>query len=747
MERPPLDTLYTKLPNIRKAIQAQRKQQTMKQWKTLTIGILLAIGALAALLENQLAAAGICAVPAACFVGLWCYRYQRDRKIIAKAYEQLHQSPKAKPTTPQAPKPSRVPEEYLASLDEAALTRFYTDHIRMGYRPETEEGFWVSTLDREAGTYIIGKPGYGKSAQIQNLVLQDIMNGKAVVVIDPHGDLVADIIARVPEPMLPKVHLLDMTDEEYAFGANLLAVGQHLTAVAQTQFIDRFIHVFETLWPEIASQQYLLRYLRACLITVLAAPCPNLEDVYRLLTDDNFRSGLLQHVTDQTVREFWQHQYDELTPSARMQRIAPLVGRLEAIQMARPILRDILNQRETTLDFREATIGGEVLLFRLPMHVLPQDARTLGTILVSILHAAIFSFADVPFEARPGLALYVDEVQNFVTPDFSSFFTEARKYRVSLVLAHQHRSQLPAYLQDATLTARNVLAFQVTPDDARELSAVFPNVVSSARPTEVEQKAIEYLLAKGSGNPQIDLIVETLLRPVQLMPKKNGLIEIVRPGVRGQVLLNAFLHVPAPNNPLVSDPFPVLNRLCHKAQQTSNADLFIPSGVVAGFANIGDFYGDLNWANKGKLLTSDVDYPPHLVVPTADGGTRFTRRPEHSGEWLYYCIWGLRQILTWLAEHPIGKTEHTGAQQVAQALSSLQQRTAFIRSNSEVGIIYTDDLPEPLTGAALTEREHGIRQQSYDKYYRPKAGIESEAHMETSPETETNTKPSRWEVI
>jgi hypothetical protein len=720
----------------------------MKQWKTLTIGILLAIGALAALLESQLAAAGICAVPAACLAGLWFYRYQRDRKIIAEAYGELRQTPAAGQTTPQALKLSRIPEEYLASLDEAALTRFYADHIRMGYHPETEEGFWVNTLDREAGTYIIGKPGYGKSAQIQNLVLQDIMNGKAVVVIDPHGDLVADIIARVPEPMLHKVHLLDMTDEEYAFGANLLALGTTTSAVAQTQFVDRFIHVFETLWPEISAQQYVLRYARACIVALLATPHPNLADMYRLLTDDEFRSGVLKHVTDQSVREFWQHQYDELTPSARMQRIAPLVGRLEAIQMARPILRDILNQREMTLDFREATQASEVLLFRLPMHVLPQDSRTLGTILVSMLHAAIFSFADVPFEARPGLALYVDEVQNFVTPDFSSFFTEARKYRVALVLSHQHRSQLPAYLQDASLTARNVLAFQVTPDDARELSPVFPNVVDSTRPTEVEPKAVEFLLARGSDNPQIERIIDTLLRPVQRMPKKNGLIEITKPGFRGQVLLNAFLHVPAPENPLVADPFPALNRLCYEAQQTGNADLFIPSGVVAGFANIGHFYGDLTWANKGKLLSSEVEYPPHLVVPTADDGTRFTRRPEHSGEWLYYCVWGLRQILAWLAEHPIGKTGTASAQKVAEALSSLPQRTAFIRSNSEVGIISTDDLPEPLTGVAPAEREQFIRQQSREKYYRPKAGIEDrerEAHMKTSPETETTT--SRWEVL
>lgn len=718
----------------------------MKQWKTLTIGILLAIGALAALLESQLAAAGICAVPAACLAGLWFYRYQRDRKIIAEAYEELQRTSEAGQTTPQALKLSRIPEEYLASLDEAALIRFYADHIRLGYHPETEEGFWVNTLDREAGTYIIGKPGYGKSAQMLNMILQDIMNGKAVVVIDPHGDLVSDILARVPEPMLHKVHLLDMTDEAYAFGANLLAVGQHLTAVAQTQFVDRFIHVIETLWPEaVQSQQYLPRYLRASLITVLAAPHPNLEDMYHLLTDDNFRAGLLQHVTDQTVREFWQHQYDELTPSARMQRTAPLVGRLEAIQMARPILRDILNQRETTLDFRQSAENNEVLLFKLPMHVLPQDARALGTILVSILHAAIFSFADVPFEARPGLALYVDEVQNFVTPDFSSFFTEARKYRISLVISHQHRSQLPTYLQASTLTARNVLAFQVTPDDARELSPVFPNIVDSTRPTEVEPKAIEYLLARGSDNPKIERIIDTLLRPVQRMPKKNGLIEITKPGFRGQVLLNAFLHVPAPENPLVADPFPALNRLCYEAQQTGNADLFIPSGVVAGFANIGDFYGALTWANKGKLLASDVEYPPHLVVPTADGGTRFTRRPEHSGEWLYYCVWGIRQILVWLAEHPIGKTDTASAQAVAQALSSLQQRTAFIRCNSEVGIIYTDDLPEPLTGAALAEREHVIRQQSRDKYYRPKAGIERETPMETP--TEAETKTARWEVL
>src|SRR5205823_6226595 len=123
---------------------------------------------------------------------------------------------------------------------------------------------------------------------------------------------------------------------------------------------------------------------------------------------------------------------------------------------------------------RKAIERKELIFITLPLKTVPQDARLIGTLLMAQIHAAVFSFGNMPQEQRPGVSLYVDEVQNFATPDFSELFTEGRKFGIRVAVAHQYRKQLPSFLQDSAMTARTKVCFQTTPEDGRELAHLFP---------------------------------------------------------------------------------------------------------------------------------------------------------------------------------------------------------------------------------------------------------------------------------
>lgn len=225
-------------------------------------------------------------------------------------------------------------------------------------------------------------------------------------------------------------------------------------------------------WPELSGQQHARRYLQAAIITLLASPS-NLVDMHRLFTDNNFRASKLRALADPSVLQFWQTQYEDLAPAARLQRIEPLLGRLESLFMGRSLVRNVLGQ-ENTIDFRRAIMNSEILLFKLGVNTLGQDAYLIGNMIISQVHAAVFSFANLLPANRPSFSFYIDEARHFAgLPELASMLTDGRKYCIRLALAFQHRSQLPASLQEPTMNARTKICFQSTPDDARELASLF----------------------------------------------------------------------------------------------------------------------------------------------------------------------------------------------------------------------------------------------------------------------------------
>jgi hypothetical protein len=210
---------------------------------------------------------------------------------------------------------------HVASLDAA-------NHTSIGYHPETYDELLVPNIDRYSGTYVLGVQGSGKSGLLQNNITADMHNGHAVIVIDPHGDLVKDCLSHVPTHRLGDTYLLDMEDTAFPFGCNIFSTGKLTNDILLTQAVERILHIFYVLWPEVVSQQNLPRYLHAATLTMLANPGTTLVDMHTFLQDQLFRNRLLANVTDMSVRRFWADQYDSLGPHEQYRRVQPLVGRL-----------------------------------------------------------------------------------------------------------------------------------------------------------------------------------------------------------------------------------------------------------------------------------------------------------------------------------------------------------------------------------------------------------------------------------
>jgi len=634
-------------------------------------------------------------------------------------------------------------QDYLWSVSDDKRRHIEREYIALGYHPETGDVLAVPPVDRYAGTYVIGVAGVGKSALLENLIDFDANAGNAIIVIDPHGDLITHVLGQIPQHRMADTYLLDMEDEQYPFGLNMFSTDKLTSSVAKTRAVDRLMHIFEVLWSDVLSQQNLPRYVRAATIVFLDNPGATLVDMYAFLLDSNVRAGMLRHVTDPTVRQFWQVQYDDLSEKERMTRIQPLVGRLESLFMGRSLVRNIVGQRENTIDFRKAIDDRQIILVRLPVKTLAQDARLVGTIIMAQISSAIFSFGDVPEAKRPGVSLYVDEFQTFSTPDIDELFTQGRKFGVRLVIAHQYRNQLPGYLQQSTMTVRTKVCFQVTPEDGREMAHVFPPQEESIKPEDIEPKPVNYLLTYGSDDWNVRQFIDTYLRPVQQY-KHGSKIEL---GDHIDINLWSGTRV---REIVAADPTPYLDNLLYEAMRTGNPMLPVPYEVVIGFARCGKgFYGHARTISNPEL-TQEWRYPPHLVVPDGNG-RRWSRPPESSMEQVAHFFFHLRATMEHLAAEPIGKKSAPSSTVVGQMLTQLPKRAAFVRSGDTVGVVYTQDTPKAAGPAELRARVLAVQAHTRLVYCRSQDD-DTEQTLPAAPATPTvaqvpQVPVTRWEEV
>jgi hypothetical protein len=614
-----------------------------------------------------------------------------------------------------------VSQAYLAAAPFAEQQAFHKHNITLGYHPETFEDFYVHDADRYKAVYIEGKPGSGKSGEMQNMVLQDAAAGRAVIVIDPHMDLVDKCIATLDPMVLPRVFVLDMTDEQYPFGINVFNTAAFTSDMDKTQVVDRIFHIFELLWPDVLSQANLPRYLRHIMLVFLDNPGATLPDMYDFLLDDGYRRKLLANVTDKGVRQFWQFNYDSLQPQTRLGKVQPLLGRLEQMFSGRQLVKNILGQQKNSINFREAIEEKRIIFVKLPLKIVPEDARLIGTLIVAQIHATLFSFVDIPDGKRPGVSLFIDEFQNFVTNDVAELITQGRKYGMRITIAHQSRDQLSKEMRGATMNTHTQVVFQSTPEDGRELAHLFPPPNEGIKPEDIDSHPTETLAAHANMYPPaIQDFIEWYVLPIglQAVGAHGNMIDIRDAGHSAFSIASDMLDGGRVQSIKVENPIPVLDYLLQMVMVYGDATFPIPAAAVRGFANCGHtFWQQVAWmGDKNKRLHRDIAglrVPAHLAVQTAEGW-QWTRPPDSASEQLLHLLFHIRATMQYLAAHPLGKETTVSTADVGKMLNQLPPRCAWVRSGSHTGTIFTNDTPQP-DGTAKDRMDY-VRDHTRDVY-------------------------------
>lgn len=338
--------------------------------------------------------------------------------------------------------------------------------------------------DRTRHQYIIGKSGAGKSAFISFMARQDIWNGEGICVIDPHGDLVEDVLTYVPKERAKDVIVFNPSDQERPMGLNILeAKTAEEQDLASSQATEIFIKLFgdEIFGPRIQH------YFRNACLTLMEdeEEGATLIDVPRMFVDDDFMKYKVAKVRNPVVRSFWEHEYAH-TGERERQEMIPYFSSKFGPFITNSIMRNTIGQTKSAFNFREVMDTGKILLINLSKGKIGDlNTQLLGLVVVARIQMAAMSRADMHEDKRKDFYLYVDEFQNFATDSFCSILSEARKYRLALIMAHQYIKQLEkkqdTSIRDAVFgNVGTMMSFKVGADDAQYMAKEYAPVLTEA---------------------------------------------------------------------------------------------------------------------------------------------------------------------------------------------------------------------------------------------------------------------------
>lgn len=348
------------------------------------------------------------------------------------------------------------------------MSQDITYFAKTDYRNE-EQVFGIKRADRRLHMYLIGKTGVGKSTLIKNLVAQDIHNGHGVAVIDPHGQLIEDVLAFCPSQRTHEIVHFDPADD-YPIGFNILESVEicHRPLVA-----SQIISVFRNIWQDSWGPR--LEYiLYNSVASLLDSEGNTLLGIPRLLTDDNFRQRVIRQVRNPLVRSFWLNEYEKYNLNFKQEAIAPVLNKVGQF-LADPQIRNIVGQPQSGIDLGFMMDNRRILLCNLSKGRIGEDkTRLLGSLIVTKLFLAALKRTTQPEEARQDFYLYIDECQNLTSEIFASILSEARKYRLNLIIGHQYLQQIPKEIKSAILgNVGTLIVFRLGSEDALELESEF----------------------------------------------------------------------------------------------------------------------------------------------------------------------------------------------------------------------------------------------------------------------------------
>lgn len=330
--------------------------------------------------------------------------------------------------------------------------------------------YGIKRADRRRHMYVIGKTGTGKSTLLANMAINDLKNDEGLCVIDPHGDLVEHLLDFIPARRINDVVYFDPSDPERTVKINLFE-GEN---VAHRELIaSGIVSIFQKLYAYSWGPR--LEYiLRNALLTLLHSKEARMSDIVDLLTNSKLRERIVSELDDQILKNFWLYEFDKMPDRQRTEAIAPILNKVGQF-VSSPMVRDVVNATKSSFSIEEIMGQGKILLVNLSQGKLGEDNATLlGAMLITKIQLAAMGRVYTPEENRKDFYLYVDEFQNFATGSFNKILSEARKYRLNLILANQYIAQIPEEVQKAIFgNCGTMVSFVMGADDAGVFSKEF----------------------------------------------------------------------------------------------------------------------------------------------------------------------------------------------------------------------------------------------------------------------------------
>lgn len=319
--------------------------------------------------------------------------------------------------------------------------------------------------DRRRHLIIVGKTGMGKTTLLQNMIGHDIASGRGICLVDPHGDLAESVVGLVPRHRTNDVILFDAASRECSIGFNPLDCPDRSRIDQVTSgVVSAFKKLHDSWGPRLEDT------LRNAIFAIVEQG-GNLLSVMKLLGEKSFREQVVPRIDDEIVRSFWMHEFASWSDNYRTEAVAAIQNKIRPF-LTNTNIRAIVTNPRKCIDLRRIMDEGKVLIVNLSKGRLGEDNSTLlGAFLVTSIQQAAMTRADIPEELRKDFSLYVDEFQNFTTGSFAAVLSEARKYRLSLIIAHQYLGQLDDETAKAVFgNVGSIVAFQVGSDDTETLA-------------------------------------------------------------------------------------------------------------------------------------------------------------------------------------------------------------------------------------------------------------------------------------
>lgn len=377
--------------------------------------------------------------------------------------------------------------------------------------------FGIKMDDRRRHMYIIGKTGMGKSELLKNIAIQDIQDGRGLAFVDPHGDPVEDLLDYIPQERIKDVIYINPADLEYPIAFNVMesvdSDKRHLVA-------DGIMAVFKKLWIDLwsARMEYILNYT---ILALLEVPDSTLLGINRMMAEKEYRKWVVEQVKDPEVKAFWIQEFEKWDPKYRMDATAAIQNKIGQF-VSNIVIRNIVGQTKSSFDIRQAMDEQKILLINISKGRVGEDAsRLLGGLLITKIQIAAMSRVDVPRAERKDFVLVVDEFQNFATASFANILSEARKFNLSLVIAHQYVTQMEEGVRDAVFgNVGTIVAFRVGAEDAELLEKeMSPEFMATDIVNLGKRQIYLKLMIDGVASKAFSAVTMDTIAPLPISPR------------------------------------------------------------------------------------------------------------------------------------------------------------------------------------------------------------------------------------